>query len=215
VERDEAYPLEVSCIEVTTKSVEVRFHPVEFVQQPGWDREAMEWLSEMMYQVRRYMEARHNIILGRGHVVDDEISSSVKEHESQIDPSLRVKVNLGYQAKGILGSPKYDKKGSEKEAWAKIDRSKPFNPQRLPEIDSNDVEYMRRLVTMPDKVDDLWHLTPELREYSAEIRGHLEAVRAMTSAAKKMEKSSERVAAASEELRDFFKAQNKKVTGNT
>jgi DNA-binding MarR family transcriptional regulator len=173
--RDDTFPPEIRTIRFTTKNVIVYFEEKIFERNPSFAKDYVSWFFKSVAATKRFLQKKYGLLTGEPQIISQHIENKMPEYDKVCDPSLNIRVKLGRPAVSATGVLK-DKKGLDVEAYAEIHRSKRRSPDRILDLETNDMRYEEKLINMPTYVADLHQLTPELLGYSEQISKHLLAI---------------------------------------
>lgn len=157
-----SFPISVT-IKKTPKSVIAMFHQFETDRRTALT-DFFNHVFRGAYYVYYYMMKKHNVIIDMGHVemLDQHIANQRPDLQGKLDKRKTYTLDLGRKSKSFFETDLNAK------AW--IDRSR-----GLPEIETNDMFYEEKLLTMPETLHDLNNeLKPTISALTQQIKLHLE-----------------------------------------
>lgn len=169
------YPFKVK-IEKTTKSIIAFLEQKEFNSDPSFIRHYTEWITKSTHFLPFFMDRKLGIRVDplSVEVISQEFANPSPQYNDIFDSQSRVECDLGRKADSFTGSTILDAR-----AWC--DWSKSLLAKGDAEIESNDLDYQRKTILMPEHVFSLISVLPPLtvglREFTNQLTLHLSAVR--------------------------------------
>lgn len=169
------YPFKVK-IEKTTKSIIAFLEQKEFNSDPSFIRHYTEWITKSTQFLPYFLNHKLGIRVDplSVEIISQEFANPSPGYNDVFDSRSRVECGLDRKAGSFNGSTILDAK-----AWC--DRSRSLLAGGDVEIESNDLDYQRKVILMPENVSNLFSILPPLttglREFTNQLTLHLSAVR--------------------------------------
>lgn len=168
------YPFKVK-IEKTTKSIIAFLEQKEFNSDPSFIRHYTEWITKSTHFLPFFMDRKLGIRVDplSVEIISQEFANPSPGYNDVFDSRSRVECSLDRKADSFNGPTILDAK-----AWC--DRSRSLLAGGDVEIESNDLDYQRKVILMPEGVFNLLSILPPLtvglREFTNQLSLHLAAV---------------------------------------
>lgn len=168
------YPFKVK-IEKTTKSIIAFLEQKEFNRDLSFTRHYTEWIAKSTQFLPYFLNHKLGFRVDplSLEITSQEFANPSPEYNDVFDPRSRVECDLGRKADSFAGLTNLDAK-----AWC--DRSRSLLANGDVEIESNDLDYQRKVILMPEGVFNLLSILPPLtvglREFTNQLSLHLAAV---------------------------------------